>query len=103
MLVCLTPPSEPSFQPLRIARELATSVTERLPHSAESFLRLGGQADVRFLVVSQAGEDGDDPVFESDAHRLEEEKPESAALGEGVVEYVVSCRVDEAGIEEGGV
>ena len=40
LLVCLTPPSEPSFQPLRIARELATSVTERLPHSAGSFLHL---------------------------------------------------------------
>jgi hypothetical protein len=40
LFVCLTPPSEPSFQHVRIARELATSVTERLPHSAGSFLHL---------------------------------------------------------------
>jgi hypothetical protein len=31
LLVCLTPPSEPSFQRVQIARELATSVTKRLP------------------------------------------------------------------------
>jgi len=54
-------------------------------------------------VVSQAGEDGDDTVFKSDSHRLEEEEAESAAFGECVVEDVVPCCVDEAGDEEGGV
>ena len=30
LIVCLTPPSEPSFHRVQITRELATSVTERL-------------------------------------------------------------------------
>ena len=37
---CLTPPSEPSFRRVQIARESAISVTERLLHPAGSFLHL---------------------------------------------------------------